>query len=158
MHTTPLAKRIPRKLLPIERLQDTRCLKACQTYRAPGQPKYRRLNEICDQSWKKTRGKKLCPEFQVKEVAKKHDTRKTFTSLSVCRTDFQLQKRNVRGRYKSNNRIFNPFQRTTMVRQLTLPLVTCEKANSNSKPTVCLTWASFLRLSLIHIWRCRRRG
>ena len=35
---------------------------------------------------KKNRGKKLCPDFQMKEVAKDHDRRKTVTGPSVCRT------------------------------------------------------------------------
>ena len=71
----------PKKLLPIKWLQDTRCRKACLAYRAPGQPKYRRLNDFMGKNrellskLEKNWAEKLCSLFQVKEVVKKFDTR-----------------------------------------------------------------------------------
>ena len=88
MHTTPLANRTPREP------QKTVTYQAASGYAVPksvpGLPgawsaQIPSTELKLRSKLKKNRGKKMCPEFQMKKTAKDHDTRKTVTGPSVCR-------------------------------------------------------------------------
>ena len=107
--------------------------------------------------FKKNRDEKLCPEFQMKEVAKDHDRRKTVTGPSVCRTQTSKLKivtfvDSVRLTFAFSILFSEQKWHSSWLFHSSL----AKKTSSNSKTTVCSPWPSFLLASTLNRFRFQK--
>ena len=154
MHTTPLAKRIPRKP------QKTLTYRTSSGYAVPKSVPVPRgswsaqILSIEPNLWSKfnkNRGKKLYPQFEGKEVAKKHDTRNTFTAHSVRRTQtFKFRNVTFVDGIRATIEFSILFSKLQWHSNWLSHLSLAKKANSRLKTTVFLHWATLLRASTLN--------